>query len=580
MRKITTALASVGHSGARDGSFPHIMQTRRCKAILAGAILAFAAAAAPQPAWAGACESLVTTKLPNAKVTSALTISGTVKAPDGKTYAGLPSFCNVTILATPSGDSAINILLWMPTATWNGRFEGTGNGGYAGNMAIDAPALIYAIKNGFAVAATDMGTAPSANNNGDALVGHPEKWIDFGYRATHVMTELSKDILRVFYKQGPRYSYFNGCSTGGQQALMTAQRYPADYDGILGGDPAHDRTHAHTGILWIYTQTHKTKTSYITPDKVSLITSAELKACVLKSGGVAGDTFLTDPSKCDWSPAALQCTRATQTDCLNANQVRAAAAIYAGPQDPVTHASIFPGSVRGSENASLFGWNDTQSGNEPQFDSVFKWVFGLQWQPSQFNYHQSMADMDQILAATLNADNANLNGFRNRRGKLLMYHGWADPLIAPQSLIDYYVKVVTEQGNGRYNAAALARTQAFYRLFMVPGMNHCQGGPGPNAFGNQFSGDFVATDPPSNDARHHALTALVAWVERGIAPAEIVATKYVNDTPSQGVAMQRPLCPYPAVARYKGSGSTNVAGNFACVPPAAPPAAADGTAAD
>jgi hypothetical protein len=515
------------------------------------------------PAQAGRCEDLLTTTLPNARIVSAMTLTGTVKGPNGVIYKNLPTFCSVAILATPSSDSAINILLWMPE-NWNGRFEGTGNGGYAGNMAIDAPAMVYAIQHRMAVAATDMGTAPSANNNGDVLVGHPQKWIDFGYRATHVMTTLSKDVLRVYYGRGPSYSYFAGCSTGGQQALMTAQRYPADYDGILGGDPAHDRTHTHTGVLWLYSQLHKSPTNMLTTDQVAMITNSVLNACVVKSGGVSSDTFLTDPSKCNWSPSALLCKGTGQSNCLSAEQVAAVKAIYAGPKDPVTGASIFPGSVRGSENASMFGWKAALTAAEPPFGSLFKWVFGLQWQSTQFDYHQNMKDMDQILATTLNANSTNLTTFQNRKGKLLMYHGWADPLVAPQSLVNYYTGVVKAQGKGKYDSASLAKTQAFFRLFLVPGLNHCSGGPGPNAFGNQFAGTFVGPEPPSNDARHHALTALIDWVERGKAPDQIVATKYVNDQPSQGIAMQRPLCPYPKVAHYTGRGSSKVATNFVC----------------
>lgn len=540
---------------------------RRNRLLVGGGVIAtilFCLIAAP--AQARRCDGLLTLTLPNATITSAVSLTGTVRGPDGTNYTGLPKFCSVSILATPSSDSAINIQLWMPE-NWNGRFEGTGNGGYAGNMAIAAPAMVYAIKNGFAVAATDMGTAPSANNNGDAMVGHPQKWIDFGYRATHLMTTLSKDVLRVFYGRGPRFSYFNGCSTGGQQALMLAQRYPGDYDGILAGAPAHDRTHAHIGVMWIYAQTHKTPSSYITSDKVTLITNAVLNACVVKSGGIAGDGFLSDPRKCDWSPEALRCGSGPATNCLNDDQVRAAAAIYDGPRNPVTGVRIFPGSVKGSEAASSFGWNASQLGAEPSFGSIFKWVFGLQFRYSQFDYRQSVRDMDQVLAPIVNANDANLEPFRKRRGKLLMYHGWADPLISPQTSIDYYVNAVKRYGNGRFTASALTHTQGFFRLFMVPGLNHCSGGPGPNAFGNQFSGTIAVTDPPSNDPSYHALAALVAWVEKGQAPDRIVATKYVGDQPSQGIAMQRPLCPYPQVARYNGVGRTTAQRNFTCVNP-------------
>jgi feruloyl esterase len=326
---------------------------------------------------------------------------------------------------------------------------------------------------------------------------------------------------------------------------MTAQRYPADYNGILGGDPAHDRTHTHVGVLWLYAQLHKTATSGLTSDQVALITNSVLNACVVKSGGVPSDTFLTNPGKCAWSPSALLCKGTGQSNCLTAEQVSAVKAIYAGPRDPVTGAAIFPGSVRGSENASMFGWNSNQSSTEPPFDSLFKWVFGLQWQSTQFDYHQSMKELDQILATKLNATNTNLTAFQNRKGKLLLYHGWADPLVAPLSTVNYFNGVVKAQGNGKYDSAALRKTQAFFRLFMVPGMNHCSGGPGPNAFGNQFGSTFVPTDPPVNDTHHHALSALIDWVEHGKAPNQIIATKYVSDLPSQASPCSGHSVPIP-----------------------------------
>src|SRR4051812_46844162 len=201
------------------------------------------------------CSDLVSLQLTDAKVTSAVTVSGSVQGPDGKNYTGLPSFCQVTIVATPSSDSLINFLMWLPDNTWNGRFMATGNGGYGGNKGIDAFAMIYALKHGFAVIATDQGTAPSSNNDADTLVGHPQKWIDWAYRSTKLMSTHGKAVLSAFQGRAPRYSYFNGCSTGGQQSLVNAQKYPDDYDGILAGDPAHDRTHVHTAVEWLFAKT-------------------------------------------------------------------------------------------------------------------------------------------------------------------------------------------------------------------------------------------------------------------------------------------------------------------------------------
>jgi feruloyl esterase len=507
---------------------------------------------------AATCSDLINLTLPDAKVTSAVTVSGNVTGPDGKNYSGLPSFCSVTILATPSSDSTINYLLWIPDNTWNGRFEATGNGGYGGNMAIDGPAMIYALRHGFAVAATDMGTAPSSNNDADTLVGHPEKWIDWGSRSTHLMTTLSKRVIKAFQGRDSRYSYFNGCSTGGQQALLLAQRYPNDFDGILAGAPAHDRTHVHTSVVWLFAQTHRTPNSYITSDKVSLISNAILQACVAKSGGAPGDGFLTDPRKCDWKPSALRCTSAGQTDCLSNAQVRAATAIYAGPSDPVTGRQIFPGNPKGAEGASSFGWNANQTGAEPNFGSLFKWVFGPTWKWQDFDFHNDMMDTDRVLARLLNVTSPDLTRFRDGGKKLLMYHGWADPLISPQSSIDYYTNVVNAEGGD------FATTQEYFRLFMVPGMNHCHGGPGPHVFGNEYSGNIVINEPPTNTSNYHALLALVAWVERGRVPERIIATKFVNDQPSAGIAMQRPICPYPQVPHYRGKGNVSLAANFVC----------------
>lgn len=506
------------------------------------------------------CSNLTSLKLTDAKVTSAVTLSGNVTGPDGKNYTGLPSFCQVTIVATPTSDSLINILLWMPDTTWNGRFEGTGNGGYAGNMAIDAFAMVYGVKHGFAVAATDMGTAPSTNNNADTLIGHPQKWVDWGSRSTYLMTVHGKRVLKAFQGREPRFSYFNGCSTGGQQALLLAQKYPNLYDGILAGAPAHDRTHVHSSILWLFQKTHATPNSYITPDKITLINSAIQAACFAKSGATPGDTWLADPRKCYWKPSALRCKSAGQTNCLNNDQVAAATAIYAGPKDSVTGKQIFPGAAKGSEAASSFGWNATQAGVEPNFGSLFKWVFGPSWTYQNFDWHSDMANLDRILEPLLNAMKPDLSKFRDRGGKLLLYHGWPDPLISPQTSIDYFVNVVKLENGGRFLPV---RTQEYFRLFMAPGMNHCYGGPGPHVFGNQYSGTIVTVDPPTDNANYHVLKTLMAWVENGRVPEQIIATKYVSDTTTAGIAFQRPLCPFPKIAKYKG-GDVTKASSFAC----------------
>jgi len=284
--------------------FKNLLRAAQAMPALALSALLWMAAA---PAAAGTCENLVVNLgLSGITVSAATTVPGpSFTAPDGVTYTNVPSFCKVSAVLTPTSDSFINVELWMPTSTWNGRFEGVGNGGYAGTIALGVPAMVQGLQWGFSVATTDMGTAPSSNNDGDALVGHPEKWTDFGWRATHLMTTTSKQIMQTFYGSGPQYSYFNGCSTGGEQAHMEAQRFPDDYNGILGGDPANNRTHAHTAILNNYRAMHATPQSLFTSSQAQAVTNAVVAACVAGSGGVASDPFLTDPRTCNWDPAAL-----------------------------------------------------------------------------------------------------------------------------------------------------------------------------------------------------------------------------------------------------------------------------------
>jgi feruloyl esterase len=526
-----------------------------------GALLSFAL-----PAAAGTCETLaVNLGLTGTTVTGAVTVPGpSFTAPDGVTYTDVPSFCKVSAVLVPTSDSFINVELWMPTASWNGRFEGIGNGGYAGTIALGVPAMIAGLQQGFAVATTDMGTAPSGNNDGDALIGHPQKWIDFGWRATHLMTTTSKQLMQAFYGREPRWSYFNGCSTGGEQALMSAQRFPDDYDGILGGDPAGNRTHGHVGVLWNYAAMHRTPQSLFTSTgQTQAMVNSILAACAVKSGGLATDAFLTDPRACDWDPAVMQCTGAPDGTCLTADQVAAARAIYAGPVDPVTGHRILPGATKGGEADGQFGWVGIGTQPETPFGSLFKWVFGPTFVYSMFNFDSDVATLDSILAPNLNANSTDLSAFRDHGHKFIMYHGWADPLITPQESINHYNAIVAAQGKG---PAAAKKAQEFYRLFMVPGMYHCASGPGPNAFGNRFSGLVYAPPPLANDSAHDIFTALQDWVERGVAPTRIVAAKYVNDLPQQGVQMTRPICLYPNVARYNGTGDPNAAENFSCAP--------------
>lgn len=535
------------------------MRTRTLAA--AAGLLASLAAAAP--ALAGPCENLVVDAggVVGRTITGALTVTGpTYLGPDGATYTGVPAFCKTSVVLTPTPDSFINVELWLPTTTWNGRFQGIGNGGYAGTTALAAQDMITALKAGFAVATTDMGTAPSNNLNGDALIGHPQKWIDFGHRATHEMTVAAKALITRFYGQGPSYSYWNGCSTGGQQGLMSAQRYPADYDGILAGAAALNRTHVHTGVLWNYKAGRKSPLGlFFSTDQTKAMVRSQLQACAAKSGGRADDPFLTDPRACDWDPGVMQCTGLPDGICLTAEQVANARSKYQGPRNPRTGKQIYPGQVRGGEADSQFGWAWADTQVDVAFGSLFKWVYGPLFNYQNFDFDTDMATVDSVLADHLNATKTDLSAFRARGGKLIAFHGWADPLATPQESINYHERVIAAEGKG---SASRTSVQKSFRLFMVPGMYHCGGGPGPNAFGQSN-----VTDPPLQpDAQHDMVKALQAWVENGVAPNRVVATKYVADDPAQGVQMTRPLCVYPNVAKYSGSGDPNQASSFVCAP--------------
>ena len=482
----------------------------------------------------------------------------------------------------PTSDSNIKIEVWLPETKWNGRFLGTGGGGFQG--IINYSELASGIQQGFAATNSDLGTGSSgcsplycgsAGNMGNPLAiafgnsaspttglfGHPERIKDFGQRAIHLMTVRGKQIADAFYQKSHTKAYFAGCSTGGQNALMEAQRFPNDYDGILAGAPAFNRTHIHMVPLAVWQDTHASASRFILPAQMTLINQAVIAQCVGRDGGASTDQFLTDPRDCHFDPKALLCTGGkVPPACLTADQVTTMQKYYAGTIDPVNGQVIYPGYERGNEsdNVLALGLVLMESLPEPAFDGLFYWVFGPSFgQPASavnfanFDFHHAVKTVDDQLAQVLNADSTDLSEFREHGGKLLMYHGWADPLIPSQSSINYFNALVGGGNSGMQQASfksgdpKLDKTQKDARLFMVPGMYHCSGGPGPNTF--------------------DALTPLVNWVEAGVAPETIVATKFVNDTPPAGVEMTRPLCVFPKVAKYNGSGSTSIAANFTCV---------------
>ncbi len=518
-----------------------------------------------RPALADQCTDLAGSRLENGVVTAAQSVpAGNYTAGDGLVYPALPAFCRIAARLTPSPESDIKVEIWMPSApgAWNGRFVGTGNGGYAG--AIVYGELAATLPLGFAVINTDMGTSPSNILDGLPLTGQPQKQIDFGYRSTHLMTVAGKVITKAFYGREPEYSYFTGCSTGGGQALHEAEQFPNDYDGIVGGASTANRTNLHMNIIWQYTTTHATAQSVIPESLLQTVTASVIDACGVSSGSLATDQFLTDPRTCKWDAKKLLCKSGQTTNCLSPEQANALNLIYDGPHDPRTGALIFPAPNRGSESGSTFDIA-AQEGltfgqTEPTFDGLFYWVFGLNWNWRTFDYDHDVKKVDQVLGPVANANSADLSAFESHGGKFLLYHGWADALVSSQDDINYFIRVAlahNEQVSG--GSEALANTLKSFRLFMAPGMGHCFGGAGPNVFGG--------ADNPGGpaDAQHNVLLAIQQWVENSQAPDRIIATKYPADDQTKPPAMTRPLCVFPKVPVYGGTGDTTVAANFACV---------------
>jgi feruloyl esterase len=490
---------------------------------------------AAAPAAAASCESLTSLTLPDTTITLAQPVAageftapaGAANAPGGPApFKGLPAFCRVAATLKPTSDSDIKIEVWMPASGWNGKFQAVGNGGWSG--AIVYGPLARALAHGYATASTDTG---HTGGSGSFALGHPEKLIDFGYRAVHQMTVEAKAIIAAFYGNGPKLSYWVGCSSGGKQGLKEAQRFPGDYDGIVAGAPANYWTHLMTGQLWAAHATLKDPASYIPPSKYPMINKAVLEACDALDG--VADGVIENPARRRFDPKTLLCQEEDGPACLTAPQVEAAKKIYGPSKNLRTGKEIFPGLAPGSELV----WGALAGGPKPFAiaDDHFKYVVfkDPSWDWRTLNFETDVALADKIDNGTINATDPNLKAFVAHGGKLILYHGWNDQLIAPQNSVNYYKSVEAAMGGA-------SKVSESVRLFMAPGMGHCLGGPGPNAF--------------------DAVGALEQWVEKGKAPDQIVASHIVGGK----VDRSRPLCPYPQVARYKGSGSTDEAANFEC----------------
>ncbi len=472
------------------------------------------------------------------------------------------TFCRIHGSIRPSPDSDIAFEVRMPPpGAWNGRYEGIGNGGFAGSM-LYVP-MNWALEGGYSVSATDGGHSGTALDASWAF-GHPEKIADFGWRAIHETAIASKAIVEAYFGRPSSYAYFLGCSNGGREALMEAQRFPKDYDGIVAGDPANFWAKLVANGIWIEQALTVTPDSWISPENLTLVTEAALKACHSENG------VIEDPGQCHFDPSILGCASAGSNECLSAHQITALNKIYSGMRDASSR-SIFPGYTPGAES-DLVGWRLWLTGAEPariektiMYGFVTGYFANMVFNETHWNFRaadlaDALAHAQERTGAAVDAVEPDLAAFRDAGGKLVQYHGWNDAGIPAQSSIDYYEKVAARMGG-------IERIRPFYRLFMAPGMQHCGLGLGPNAVGAMV-GLPIGLPAPSRDPEHDIVAAVAQWVEDGVAPDRIIATLYRRNDPTKGIAAQRPWCPYPAVARYSGDGDRTDAASYACVGPA------------
>jgi feruloyl esterase len=496
---------------------------------MVGSLVVMAAAAMLQ---AAPCDALKTISLQRGTITAVEFVAAgapaTGRGGRGGSTTPTPAHCRVAATLTPSTDSHIEMELWLPTENWNGKFLAVGNGGWAGS--ISTAAMADGLRRGYATASNDTG---HKGGSASFALGHPEKLIDFGYRAMHEMTVQSKAMIQAFYRRGPQLSYYQGCSTGGRQGLMEAQRYPEDFDAIIAGAPVYNVVHLNVSQVALQVGMLKNPSRLVSSEKRTLLANAVVAACDARDG--VKDGIISEPRACKFDPAVLACKGADAAHCLTPAQVENARSAYL----PVTRkdgAMVYPGRSPGFES----GWRIPTPGAalNPLFADSPRYI-GRQnpdWDPMTFDL-----EIDLPLALKnggfIEAGDPNLAKFKARGGKLLLYHGWADPGPAPENTINYFDAV---------NRTLGGRQDDWMRLFLMPGVGHCGGGVGPD------QADFLG--------------AMERWREQRVAPAQIVATRPAGRASGPG-PMSRPLCPHPQVARYGGFGSTDEAKNFSCVAP-------------
>jgi len=492
--------------------------------------------------------------IPGATITSATAVAaGALKLDDTSLdAASLPSFCRVVGVLKPRARSEIHFETWLPD-DWNGRYLQAGNGGFAGSIAYAG--LVAGLKNGFAVTNQDGGHRSSGAEMKWAVA--PEEVIeDFGNRALYETAKASKQFVGAYYGKPAHHAYFSGCSDGGRESLMSAQRYPEQFDGWVVGAPENDFTRELTTEL-VLTQASRLAKRSLTSAQLALVASTAREQCDTADG--VKDGLITDPASCKPSFEQLACKGSDTKQCLSADQIASLTLGYDGLPATDTHAA-FSGlrmSIGTEDDAG--GWatwmSDVDAKGPGWHEPYAQEYFGTyiyqkaDLDLSTLDPQKAYADAFAKAGRHVDALDADLSKQRAAGKKILQYQGLSDVGIPVHASIDYYAEVQKTLGGP---------VDDFYRLFLAPGMGHCGGGPGPNLFG----GTSDAHTP--FDPEHNALAAVVDWVEKGKAPASLIATKYKGDDVKAETVMQRPLCPYPQMAHYKGVGDTNQAASFEC----------------
>jgi feruloyl esterase len=520
----------------------------------------------PAFAYAASCESLKSLALPDVTIDSSTTVpAGPFKDPNlpWAPAVQVPEYCGVKGTIRPTSDSDIKFEVWLPVAGWNGKLQGAGNGGFAGSIGYRG-GLVEAVQRGYAGVSTDTGHTGGSEDIAWAK-DHPGKLVDYGHRGIHLMTVNAKAIVKAYYGEAPKRAYFASCSNGGRQALMTAQRYPEDYDGIIAGAPANDWTGLILGFTWNAQAQLASADSYIPAAKAAVIQAEVISQCD-KLDGVA-DGVIGMPPACNFDPGKLLCKDAQTDACFTAPQVVTLRKIYHGPQTS-KGAQLFSGFTPGAEVGALpgLGWDGwilgQPAGNSTQARFAKNFMRSVatgddKWEYGGFDFDRDAEGIVAKFGATLNATDPDLSRFTKRGGKLILFHGWADAAVPPANTVKYYQDVVAKLGAEKSAGAV--------RLFMVPGMQHCFAGPGPATFGGMTAA--LSPGDPSADLS----AALERWVEQGVAPETIRAVKPKNllaglyDPTQGGVERSGLLCAYPKHAKWNGAGSADDAASYACI---------------